>query len=153
MFWRIEDFYRRIRYWFKWNFSKERFQLIKEVIIGDNFDYANLLRIERLKLKEMYKYYQKVWWIETNTILRDLRICISLLDYILEFKEIVKVHNEDLPPSKWEFECTKYVNPRNAYRFFCDEEYSKKYPDSLYIEKALYLYHKIRSYNLQTWWD
>ena len=45
------------------------------------------------------------------------------------------------------------VNTRNYKRFNISESVMKLHPHELYIEKARYLYHKIRLYYEQTWWD
>ena len=53
--------------------------------------------------------------------------------------------------------CDVKVNLKNAKRFVKDEEvmdyYTERYPHELYLLKAQYLYHKLRFYFEQYWWD
>ena len=61
--------------------------LSKETLL--KYESFSLLSLEQQKLKEMYSYYKEVSWVNTENILRDLRICIRLLDYILEKESII----------------------------------------------------------------
>lgn len=95
---------------------------------------------------------------------RDCRLCVKLIDIILE---------KDKPTSNWldknfgdlknrgpYHPFTTYVNTWNKARFNNSLEIEK---DNLFLldnalidirkTKALYLYHKIRMYNMETWWD
>lgn len=134
-------------------------------IWGKPWDYSYLLAIEQRKLKEMADYFQKSklttgWEFQV----RDCRLCVKLIDIILE---------KDKPTSNWldknfgdlknrgpYHPFTTYVNTWNKARFNNSLEIEK---DNLFLldnalidirkTKALYLYHKIRMYNMETWWD
>lgn len=134
---KISDWYRKTKWYIKWNFNKSKLNSVKEMIKSDNFDYDYLLKVEQVKLKEMLNYYKKVTWIDTNSIIRELKWCIKLID----------IFTDECEP--------KYVNIRNWKRFSdIDMEYIyEKFPEELYKVKAFNLYHKIRMYKMQTWWD
>lgn len=115
-----------------------------------DWDFAFLLELERFKLRNMLKYFSKDGISEGNDlIIRDLRICISLIGYILEEEKYI--------------ENIGYVNIKNVYRFYNNSSrinYVIKnvstdvYAKSSYkSDKALYLYNKIRTYRLKFWWD
>lgn len=123
--------------------------LYKETIL--KYESFSLLSLEQQKLKEMYSYYKEVSWINTESILRDLRICIRLLDYILEKESIISTMYKE--NGKWVIEYTKYVNTKNRSRFLPVISWNDYFLDELYKQKALCLYHKIRYYKMQTWWS
>ena len=136
---------------------------------SDNFDYCFLLRLEQLKMKEMVDYFKKVRWIDTSAILRELKWCISLIDIITEetpitsfdvipdeeyekLKEYDKASTWKIFGKNYKTTLLKHVNTKNAHRF-TDEDWIDRYPDELYKLKAINLYHKIRTYKMETWWD
>lgn len=96
-----------------------------------DWDFIDMFYIEELKLQYMYQCFQEI---ENKRISRDLRICLRLL-HILQDKD----------------NSCNYVNIRNYKRFtsykpvFGLEEYRQL--------KALYLYNKIRTYKIWSWWD
>ena len=135
------------------------------------WDYSYLLRLEREKLKDMYKYFSHAditvnEWIHA----RDCKLAISLLDIILEDDSSFDIY---LPNgaklSERKYVILKYVNDYNIDRFL-DRDICKKYRiesskkngdnsfpiitrDELRIAKAWNLYCKLREYRLMTWWD
>lgn len=92
-----------------------------------------------------------------QTVVRDMQICIKLIDIVLE---------EDAPYKSWLYQdyekpFSKYINIKNANRFLKPVNYVAD-PDSriyqhLLVEyrkvKALALYNKIRTYKIFSWWD
>ena len=126
--------------------NKAHFRLVKEALLSYPFDFAYLYYAEKSKLQEMLAYFSKAKYLGQETYAsycRDISICIKLIDIFLE---------EEPNPGV-------YVNKRNRKRFindFTDEEFEKffeKFPGILRANKARYLYHKIRLYKTEHWWD
>lgn len=137
-------------------------------IWGEPWDWYYLLNLERCKIKEMMNYINKKRrFVEYQTVVRDMQICIKLIDIVLE---------EDAPYKSWlhqsygnpvkdfelleEAKFPKYINIRNRHRFLHKDFLNGDYPNifnSLLAEyrkrKALALYNKIRTYKLFSWWD
>jgi hypothetical protein len=130
-------------------------------IWGKPWDYGYLLQLEKYKMSEMMRYFAKnqrfVGW---EDVVRDLRICIKLIDIINEADDAYKAwlhtsyginHHEVLFP--------KYINTRNKHRFLTNDylnQNSRVYQGLLahYRSiKALYLYNKIRTYKMCKWWS
>lgn len=129
-------------------------------IWGKPWDYIYLLAIEQKKFKEMASHFKKHkitkhWELQV----RDCELCVKLLDIIQE---------KDIYYNDWFNACNfakndiktfnKYVNLNNATRFhvYIDNDNKFLYENSkiwLRQVKALYLYNKIRSYRIHTWWD
>lgn len=166
---KLKDLYYQIRFYIKYNLSISKLKLVWYAIKSDNFDYCFLLRLEQLKMKEMVDYFKKVTWIDTSAILRELKWCISLIDIITEetpitsfdvisdeeyekLKEYDKVGTWKIFGKNYKTTLLKHVNTKNAHRF-TDEDWIDRYPDELYKLKAINLYHKIRTYKMETWWD
>lgn len=113
------------------------------------WDYGYLIDIEKHQLKQMLKYFIKSDLVENNDIIvRDIKICLSLID-------IIKNEAEDI----------SYVNIKNYKRFIPslnndmldplirDVDTVKMVSRWIAQEKAFHLYNKIRAYRMQTWWD
>lgn len=167
---KLKDLYYKIRFYIKYNLSISKLKLVWYAMKSDNFDYCFLLRIEQLKMKEMVEYFKKITWINTDSIIRELKWCISLIDIITEEtpitsldvisdEEYKKLEESDGENNTWmvfgkHYKSTllKHVNTKNAYRF-TDQDWIDRYPDELYKLKAISLYHKIRTYKMETWWD
>jgi hypothetical protein len=111
---------------------------------GYEWDYYYLLNLERIKLREMANYTKKRKIIlNWERQFKEYELCIKLIDIILE---------ED-PQYK------SYINTKNKKRFgyhndiiFSNDLILNYYLLSIRKSKALYLYNKIRSYRLPTWW-
>ena len=107
-----------------------------------DWDHSYLLKIEQHKLKSMLKYFIKSNLVKDNDIIiRDIKLCISLIDIILERGD-------------WYIN-NGYINLHNKLRFVkLDEDcFYFNFPSELRIQKALFLYNKIKTEKLQTWWD
>lgn len=127
---------------------KEFIELIR--LYNKNWDYFYMYKIERLKLcrmKQCFESYKNMVYVDD--VIRDLNICINLLDIVLDDK----------------IEYYGYLNGRNLHRFL-GYEYLLQHPHkcedvksiSAYLKsdyrkyKALCLYNKIKTYKSLTWW-
>lgn len=146
-----------------------------------NFDYCYMLSLEQFKLKRMYKYFITSDITEDDKHNAEwINKCIKLIDIIKENDTALEYDMEN--PPKYSLEealekgsllgaihvnfLTKYINEKNAYRFLSGEAlkwHNKLMSDvantknialnDLRIQKAWYLYNKIR-YNLMfNWWN
>lgn len=137
-------------------------------IWGKPWDWYYLLHLEQAKLKEMADYFEKKdRFMGVEKVVRDIRICLKLIDIICE---------KDIPYKSWlhqsygypikdfesieEVKFPKYINVRNRHRFLHKDFLNGNHPNifnSLLAEyrkmKALALYNKIRTYKLFSWWD
>jgi hypothetical protein len=139
----------RIVQWCQENLTRARYEVIAEAITSPPFDWSYLLRLERVKLREMKSYFELTngTFDHTNDI-RWIGICIKLLDIIIE-------EPEEHP----------YINTRNMWRFVNGaefakdvvkqdvEHYYKSYPQDLRWVKAYHLYYEIRKQYTYRWWD
>lgn len=137
-------------------------------IWGKPWDWYYLLHLEQAKLKEMADYFEKKdRFVGVEKVVRDIRICLKLIDIICE---------KDAPYKSWlhqsyghpikdfesieEVKFPKYINVKNRHRFLHKDFLNGSHPNifnSLLAEyrkmKALALYNKIRTYKLFSWWD
>lgn len=123
-------------------------------IWGKPWDFAYLLELEYHKIKEMRDHHKKHQsWEGCEIAIRDMTTCLNLIDIILEKdKRRYDVYTNNN---------RTHINIRNAKRFanyfegkvFEKSEVSAVIKNMLRIEKALYLYNKIRAYKMLTWWD
>ena len=136
-----------------------------------DWDYAFMLEMERMKLKQTINWYKKHNYGHYVNGKRDCRImetalgCLNILldsdwwnieptAYKVFFKEGKYVPTPD--------ECyilNAYVNLRNYKRFmnWVPQDSINKKPNfwstELREEKAWHLYHKIREQYMRSWWD
>ena len=142
----MKRFFKRIKHLWNW------FRLLKDDF---DFDYHYLLEIEQHKLKNMLKFFTSVdAWTNTDKVVRDLKLCIKLIDIILERDEEFEKTIDRILQGK---EPTFYINVKNCKRFYSrwDVESFENYPPlktELRRIKALRLYNKIRN-NIFIWWD
>lgn len=137
-------------------------------IWGEPWDWSYLLNLERCKIREMMNYINKTRrFVGYQTVVRDMQICIKLIDIVLEEDTLYKswLHQSYRHPIKdfetiEEVKFPKYMNIRNRHRFLHKDFLNGDYPNifnSLLAEyrkrKALALYNKIRTYKLFSWWD
>jgi hypothetical protein len=147
----------------------EKYNVIDEAINSYSFDYAYLYNIEKKKMIEMREYFKENGISENNEkIIKLIDLAIKLIEIANEetdtfgYRFLDKVYsNEKVTPGDInlddEYYCKVNVNLKNWKRFFDDNEFMARYlpkcPHELYIKKAQYLYHKIRYYFEQYWWD
>lgn len=167
----MKRLWNKIVYWWTIHFNISKFILLKTTWKGVPWDWAALLELEQAKFKEMAIYFEKSklasdWEFQV----RDCKLCIKLIDIILE---------QDEPYNQWletnyslyrdkglsvrdalQVPISTYVNIRNAYRFVDDLDFDKSdscasnlFEVDLRQIKAFYLYQKIRLYKLQNLWD
>ena len=138
-------------------------------IWGKPWDWHYLLNLERCKIKEIMNYINKTKrFVGYQTVVRDMQICIKLIDIVLEEDAYYKSwlnqnYGKSLKDLKYfeETPFSKYINVKNANRFLKPINYvsdpNKRIYLSLLIEyrkvKALSLYIKIRTYKMFSWWD
>lgn len=147
-------------------------------LIGKNWDYRFLLKLEQLKLRRMCWHFEKHdRTMSTPFNIRDIKICDKLISIILEEDNAHKAHTKQIVTEKdinkfsWLTDVV-YVNTKNEYRFFRrtpikynlnDEnpykgEVAQNFRDkslkmSLRQLKAMHLYNMIREYRMFHWWD
>lgn len=133
-----------------------------ERVWGYPWDYAYLLEIEKRKLKEMSTYFKKtqrvVGWEFT---IRDIEICIRLIDIILEKDSYYKSWLDASYGGPYEpVKFPVHVNTRNFKRFCTTYNgFNEKSPIywSLIADyrriKAMHLYNRIRTLRMFSWWD
>lgn len=133
--------------------NKNKYKVVDEALNGHWFDYGYLYNIELAKLIEMRDAFkEKGISADNEKYVRQMDLAIKLL----------KIMNEEY--NYFHFDCTSggyvcdvKVNLKNAKRFVKDEKvmdyYTERYPHELYLLKAQYLYHKLRFYFEQYWWD
>jgi hypothetical protein len=138
-------------------------------IWGKPWDYSYLLAIEQRKLREMANYFKRskltVGW---ERQVKECELCVKLIDIILEKDNDYRawLHANYGGTNILELQIReqlpfhKYINVNNAHRFMTHFHEAKSNPyiyESLKVElrrqKAFYLYHKIRLYHMQSWWD
>lgn len=162
--WSVKAFFKFLGRWFSY---------CRVLRTAYDFDYASILDVERHQITRVRdtiaKYQSHVNW------KRDvywMNMALKLLDIIEEgggAKLIGKGFNtepcgngfhklvED-PDSKWVLPI--YVNVTNSQRFtsiekekFEDPKIGPLMKGHLREEKAWYLYHKLRTYKMRSWWD
>lgn len=122
-------------------------------IWGHSWDWGYLIKLEYYKLKEMADGFERRKFVEGwEDIVKEIRLCLRLIKVISEEDRAYDINTGKL---------NKYVNVKNCSRFLNKWEISvlKKRPDNhilldnLRIKKAFYLYNKIRTYKMMSWWD
>lgn len=157
----IRDFFKRVGHFIKnvWKFfkialfNKVKYKTVDEAINGYSFDFGYLYNLELAKLKEMVDCFTKYGIsVDNEKYIRQMKLAIRLLEIIIEEYDCFHF---DL--TNGEYVCDVKVNLKNAKRFVKDEKvmdyYTERYPHELYLLKAQYLYHKLRFYFEQYWWD
>lgn len=138
-----------------------------------DFDYSSILTVERyqiIRVKDaIMKYQSHMNW---KRDVQHMNLALKLLD-IIEKDECAELigpgfrtepYKDDLyrlvsnPDSKWVMPI--YVNTTNSERFckiskdkFEDPKVGPLMKDHLRVQKAWYLYHKLRTYHMKSWWD
>lgn len=129
-------------------------------IWGEPFDYSYLLELERYKLVEMSDYFESVdAFVGTERVVRDMRICIRLIDIILDKDTPYKawLHTSFGEERKSAVKFPVPVNVKNHLRFVSRHFFSNSALFNLLVpeyrkKKALWLYNYIRTERLFNWW-
>lgn len=138
-----------------------------------DYDYAYLLELEQFKLRRMVKNFSEasVPHVGIEFTIRDLKMCVSLLDIILERDAPYKTYMEENygPNGKVKmsigednilkvdhepdsYKTPVHVNTRNYRRFgFKEEPKNILWMDYRRV-KALRLYNKLRNRLFRWWW-
>lgn len=133
-------------------------------IWGKPWDFGYLLKLEQYKIREMHDYIKKNHHLSNwEYVVREMQICIKLIDIILENDKYYQgwLHNcyGSKPYKHLPFPI--YVNLKNCRRFvpsLSKEEIENSSLKSHYCQdlrrvKAMHLYNKIRAYKMWGWWD
>lgn len=149
----IKSKYYDIRCWFRHNFNKHHWNVVKTAYKGYPFDFGYLLSLEKAKLQEMLHYFNNADIIEDyKPIQKDIKLSLKLLDIICE-EELTFTYEKR---GGFEYKCLVNVNLNNGHRYFNEKELEfvkNKIPHMLYIAKAKHLYYKLLEYKIETWWD
>lgn len=162
---------------------KSVFTWLPTIWADRDFDFAFMWLIERKKLQKYYKYFSTSEITELGHVCKYIKICLNLVDYLLEEKSYLKqVKPFDQYKSLEEFFNDKrvyrfdhYINLKNAKRFLQGEGYQNVLQenierikdskpedfrdvdgidlDELYKIKARALYYKILNEKIIEWWD
>lgn len=163
-----------IRCWIEYHFTKGFWKLVKEVFKSYPYDHSYILYLEKAKIIEMADYIEKMARYQGyEKDVKWMRIAAKLIDIITEdgmdlFHYNGKLEYVSFEDEKYgtlyevkhspdfEYVCNVNVNTRNIHRFFKEYEpidYYKEHKHEVYLRKARYLYHKIRLYYEEQWWD
>lgn len=138
-------------------------KLIKLASKFQSYDFGFLLNIEKQALRQMKEYHEHSQiCLDNPKIARQIGWCLKLLDIIdhtnssLIFS--IKKYDDSIISLDKAYICksnTK-INTRNWRRFFQNNNTDWEKPvnkDCLRMQKAWYLYNRIRYYYMQDWWD
>jgi hypothetical protein len=167
----MKRIWNRFTSWWNLHFSRPKIALIRTALDSAPWDWTYLLQLEQAKFKEMAIYFEQSkvasgWEFQV----RDCKLCIKLIDIILEQDEPFTqwlesnygiYQNESIPEKElFRVPISTHVNTRNAFRFVTDPDTyesdthaSNLFAVDLRQTKAFYLYQKIRLYKLQNLWD
>lgn len=144
--------------------TKKIWRFIKLGWKDQDWDYAYMLYMEKAKLEDMARYYATCNIAETDwAVARDARICSKLIDIINgDNSSYAIIYKEKGQWDNFKVNKLKRVNTKNWKRFIRIEQFPEQLKnedlrdmmeDDLRIEKAWSLYHKIRQYNMRSWWN
>lgn len=162
-FYIIKRFYEDITCWFRYNFNKKKWNLVKNSITDYPFDYCYIWNLEKCKLEEILYYFENNCHIENNNdIIKEIKLALVLLQIIIDdgytlysYESNMEIKDNDVIFVPNKYKCNIYVNTNNYYRFVNEKykEFYEKYPHNLYVEKAKYLYYKLLNNKIRNWWD
>lgn len=144
----------------------------------EDFDFGYLLELERFKLKRMVKSFEEasVRHEGIEHTISELKMCVKLLDIIMEDDPASKMYNEaymkvklfeSKPLGEGRYELVKtdevapkfpvHVNTNNAARFdrywnTHNDELKETLKIDIRQAKALRLYNKLRNRCFKWWW-
>lgn len=124
-------------------------KLLKLATNYQPWDYGFNLEIEQEMFKKMYEYFKsdKPRVIDSSNIAKYALLATKLIDIIEENDSAINYYKGD-------FRIHKYINCKNCNRFVGYE--IKNSPirlNALRIEKAWYLYNKLRFNIMRKMWD
>lgn len=136
--------------------NSSKYELVNEAINGNSFDFAYLYYIEKQKLIEMREYFKNHGISTRNDeIIKQIDFAIKLLNIIIDENVYHFEYYTDNESKK--YVCDVKVNLKNIDRFtnnnFEKDIIKNKFPHELYRMKARNLYHKLRYYYEENWWD
>lgn len=117
-----------------------------------DFDYESILEVEKHQLTQLRnciaKFKSSMSWKDDD---RRMKLALKLLNIALEQDNFLLFNNSG-------YKLNVYVNTKNYSRFIKYSENFKNidsdlFKDTLRVEKAWYLYNKLRYYWLKSWWD
>lgn len=174
-FWKIyfEDKYWSCRSWIKYHLRRRFFNIVKTCLKTYPWDYSYLYQIEEAKLKEMLDYHKNSHIVceeSRQQKIRTIQWALNMLhiiqnesDYFdyrggIKFELIEDKDDDGKPLYRANMDDLEYiqkckVNIQNYKRFNLPKNIIDLHPHELYVEKARYLYHKIRLNYEQIWWD
>lgn len=132
---------------------------------NDYDHYDSLLTLEKYKLSKMADRQERIaedidgHFVESWSIIRDLRLCVKLIDIVNGTDNAYKVaYNHET--HSYEKNGVTYVNMRNAYRFI-SPKLLKLHDANMWLGititnevrrmKAWSLYSQIRTLNINRW--
>ena len=149
-----------------------------------DWDYRYLIALEKKKLQRIHDHIKRNSYLEhKDFVVRDIAICIRLIDIFLEEDAVFKNWLNQSFSGKLKYtkvgdnlyeidglddqsivDFPKYVNVRNEKRFFRSTPIKDALSEGkrtsailsipeLRQQKALHLYHLIREYKMFEWWD
>lgn len=133
-----------------------------------DFDYSSILAVEKHQISRVrdaiIHYRNHVNW---KRDVEKMNLALSLLEIIEKDGEIEMINENECfscEDDKPVWRCNGYINTRNSYRF--NKHIAKKLSDLsdtdnykeilknyLRVEKAWYLYYKLRRQYTRDWWD
>lgn len=152
-------FFEDLRRWFSY------YKVVRRTY---DFDWTSIYEVEKHQITQVRKAIAKYHsHLNYEYDLSRIDLALKMLNIILEEGSakmvsgeglIFKENNEVDIDCVWELPF--YVNIRNAYRFvsikresFEDPSYQVLAKDTLRLQKAWELYHKIKMYYAKSWWD
>jgi len=173
--------YYSVRGWFRSNFNKYHWRLVKQAFLSNPWDGFYLLELEELQIDKQihwFDHHQNMIDEQYNEIVRSLRWakhCIHIMNNETDYFHFDGgVEDGETKPvgdnSKFALREIKldnlvyrydgpYLNKRNAKRFLnnsvLESDFFKNgnYDHEYYIAKARHLYYKIREKYTDYWWD
>lgn len=171
-FYRIASAYRQVRHWFRMNglniyYYKLIFQTLKSYPYSPGF----FMEVERKYLEYMLDYFSHANFIAPESYqkrCKEIKLALAMIEIIMEdrelwhstgqmkFKEVPGKTYSVVDMSDYKYYCDVNVNFRNIGRFVRNKEsfeIYKNHAHELYKLKATHIYHMIKDYCADGWWD
>lgn len=152
--------------------KKSKVKIYEKILKHDeDFDYSYLLKLERFKIKQMISSFENSNFKYDGITydIRDMKMCVKLIDIILEEDKFSKKFLEQFESVKYEIDDNNrliltnnddikipiHINKNNIKRYI-NLENKENFNDNFLMElrkcKALKLYNKIRNKMFSWWW-